>query len=358
MRGHVLAVIGAQYGSEGKGVVVSHLASRYKVHVRVGAPNAGHSFWYMGRVWKQQSIPVGWRNPEAKLVIGRGALVNPTIFERELDAIEQVDAKIGSRIFIDKRAGVLDEHFHEEEGGIHGEIHQRIGSTGEGVGAARVARINRDPANFRHMEDLVEDPKWRHLWRRVNIVDDTPGMLRADIDNGDDVLLEGAQGSGLSLIHGPWPYVTSTDCNSAQLAADVGIPPRFIDQCVAVVRVYPIRVAGNSGPLRNETNWAEISRRTGHQVEEKTTVTLKTRRVGSWDDNLVDGAITLNAPTSIALTFMDYLCPSAEGITEESDLPLLARQFTEYVERRFRTPVSLVGTGGDGWQVVERSTKL
>lgn len=208
------------------------------------------------------------------------------------------------------------------------------------------------------MEDLAEDPKWRFLWKRVNIVDNTPGLLADELHGGADILLEGAQGSGLSLIHGPWPYVTSTDCNSGQLAADVGVPPRYIDQCVAVVRVYPIRVAGNSGPLRHETDWDHISERVGKTTEEKTTVTLKTRRIGCWDDTLVDGAVVLNAPTSLAITFMDYLCPEAEGLTDERELPMLARQFTEYVERRFRTPVSMIGTGGPGWQVIERNQKL
>ena len=74
VKGHILAVVGAQYGSEGKGVIVNYLANRYHVHVRTGGPNAGHSFIHKGRIWKMQVIPCGWTNPEAILVLGRGML--------------------------------------------------------------------------------------------------------------------------------------------------------------------------------------------------------------------------------------------------------------------------------------------
>ena len=349
-KSHVLAVVGAQYGSEGKGVIVNYLANRYHVHVRTGGPNAGHSFIHKGRVWKMQVIPCGWTNPEAILVLGRGMLVNPEILLRELEAIRGVDPTIDDRLIIDTQAGILDRSFHEEEGGTEGELHQRIGSTGEGVGAARIARIRRDPSRFKLAKDIADEYGLRRYLR-----ENTPKLLQQYLKGGQNILLEGTQGSGLSLIHGPWPYVTSHDTNAAQLAADAGIPPMLVTRVLLVVRTYPIRVAGNSGPLKNELTWEEISRRVGKQVVERTTVTNKVRRIGEWDEELLDNAITLNRPTSIAITFMDYLSPQDEGKTQWGDLSSdTAKRFIRYVESRFRVQVSLIGTGGPNWNIVDR----
>ncbi|KKK79193.1 hypothetical protein LCGC14_2835950, partial [marine sediment metagenome] len=143
-RGTVTALVGAQYGSEGKGVIAAKIAHLYSVHVRTGGPNAGHSFIHEGKVHVQQVIPCGWKNPRAKLVIGAGMLLDMGQLRREIRVIEKYDPGILDRLWIDSAAGVLDPRFHEQEGGTKGEIHERIGSTGEGVGAARVARINRD----------------------------------------------------------------------------------------------------------------------------------------------------------------------------------------------------------------------
>ena len=149
--------------------------------------------------------------------------------------------------------------------------------------------------------------------------------------------------------------MTSHDTNAAQLAADAGLPPMLVTRVLLVVRTYPIRVAGNSGPLKNELTWEEISRRVGKQVVERTTVTNKVRRIGEWDEELLDNAITLNRPTSIAITFMDYLSPQDEGKTQWGDLSSdTAKRFIRYVESRFRVQVSLIGTGGPNWNIVDR----
>jgi adenylosuccinate synthase len=340
MKGYALAVVGAQYGSEGKGAIVNHIADQFDIHVRVGAPNAGHTFWHKGRKAVMQSIPCGWKNPKAKLVLGRGALINPEILNREIKMLkEEWGQDLHNRLFIDTKAGCLDPRFHELEGGVHGEAHKRIGSTGEGVGPARMARMNRKADEFQLMESVAE--KWGlEEYLQFN----TPQMLDHLMRSGSHVLIEGTQGSGLSLIHGPWPFCTSTDTNAAQMLADCGIAPSWLQRVIIVARTYPIRVAGNSGPLKGELSWEELSQKLGRKVEERTTVTKKVRRVGVWDDELIEQAVTLNAPTSIALTFMDYLDPQVYG---QRHLSELCERFIEYVERRFGTPVSMAGTGGE-----------
>lgn len=354
-RGNVLALIGGQYGSEGKGVIVAHLAGRYQIHVRVGAPNAGHSFKHLGKVWKMQSIPVGWKDPNALLVIGAGALINPDILIDELEAVKRVDPTVEQRLRIDAMAGILDPAFYTAEGGTQGEIHKRIGSTGEGVGAARVARIMRNPDAFYHFKDLVKQPLYANLSR---MMDDTVTLINTHNQRGANVLLEGSQGVNLSLVHGPWPYVTSNDCGAAQLAADIGISPRYINQIMVVARANPIRVAGNSGPLKNEITWEELSNRLGKPVLERTTVTRKIRRIGEWDEDLIAKAVLLNGPTSFAFTFADYLDSAVAGVDKYALLTDRVIRFLHYLERRFTVPVSMVGTGGSDWSVIETGASI
>ena len=117
-RGKLCVMVGGQYGSEGKGAIARHLADRYDVHVRVGSPNAGHTFYWNGAKHVMQSIPCGWINERAKIVIGRGALLNHKALMRELVHVMQWYPDFLERLYIDANAGVLDERFHEQEGGV------------------------------------------------------------------------------------------------------------------------------------------------------------------------------------------------------------------------------------------------
>ena len=304
-RGKMCALVGGQYGSEGKGAIARHVADRYRVHVRVGSPNAGHTIYWQGAKHVMQSIPCGWINPDARIVIGRGALLNMRLLMNELVHILRYYPDFLDRLYIDSCAGILDERFHEQEGGVDGEMHRRIGSTGEGVGPARIARLERDPEKFRLFGDVCDDYGLSEC-----CVNDTPGLIAGWQDAGEDVLIEGTQGSGLSLLHSHWPYCTSVDTNAAGMISEVGVAPSRLTDVLMVCRTYPIRVAGNSGPMKGETTWDEISERVGHPVEERTTVTKKVRRVAHWDPELFRQSELLNAPTEIALTFCDYVDPT------------------------------------------------
>lgn len=313
MAGKITAVIGAQYGSEGKGAVVHALANKYNVHVRVGSPNAGHTFYWNDEKHVMQSIPCGWSNPNALIVIGRGALINMALLSREVEHIEKYYPTFRDRLIIDAKAGVLDECFRAEEGGVCGEMHRRIGSTGEGVGPARMARLSRDPLKFRLFESVAQEYGFGGC-----MYNDTPEIIYHQYQMGSNVMLEGSQGSGLSLLHSYWPYCTSIDTNAAAVASEVGIAPRSLTNVLLVARTYPIRVAGNSGPMNNEITWEELSRRIGKDVSERTTVTKKVRRVGEWDSDLFHRSCILNGPTDVALMFTDYVDPSLYGATDPS----------------------------------------
>lgn len=342
-RGKLTVLVGGQYGSEGKGAVAAHVANKYDVHVRVGSPNAGHTIWWSGDKHVMQSIPCGWINPNANIVIGRGALLNMKQLMKELVHILRYYPTFLDRLIIDGEAGILDEKFHEQEGGTEGEMHRRIGSTGEGVGPARVARINRDPSEFRQFKDVAKEYGLEKC-----IYENTPKYIAKAQNAGLNILIEGTQGSALSLLHSHWPYCTSIDTNAAGIISEVGIAPSRVTDVLMVCRTYPIRVAGNSGPMKNEITWEELNRRVGGGVKaEKTTVTHKTRRIAEWDDELFEQACVLNCPTSIALTFADYVDPvirdcSDRGVVVNSK-PL--KQFL--AEHKLEGRVDLIGTGPD-----------
>lgn len=342
-KGTLIVVIGGQYGSEGKGSIVTSIANEYDVHIRVGSPNAGHTIYWRGEKHVMQSIPCGWINPNAQIVIGRGALLNMKQLTKELVHILRYYPNFLSRLYIDEYAGILDEKFHQEEGGVNGEMHKRIGSTGEGVGPARIARIKRDPNEFKMFGQVAEE------WGLSECVcSNTPDKIALWQDSGYNVLVEGTQGSALSLLHSFYPYCTSIDTNASGIISEVGIAPSRVTDVLMVCRTYPIRVAGNSGPMKNEITWDELNRRMGKEITpEKTTVTHKVRRIAEWDDDLFKQSCILNAPTSVALTFCDYIDPdlyrenSLNTILKSSKLMNFVRNHVNGVQ------VKYFGTGPD-----------
>ena len=348
----VTAVVGGQYGSEGKGKIVAYIANEYGVHVRSGGANAGHSIYHNGQLFKMRQIPCGWINPQAKLIVARGALVDIDLLLEEIEMVSAVDKNIHERVLVDAKAHTISDTHRDMEGGIAGDLHRRIGSTGEGVGAARIARVRRDPTSSTNVAAAAA--LYDNEILNSVITDSTPHVLFNSIRAGVPVLLEGTQGYGLSLIHGPWPYVTSHDTNAATLAADAGISPIYVDDVILVIRTYPIRVAGNSGPMYKETSWQALSAALGREVIERTTVTNKVRRVGQWDEELVEEAVVANAPTQLALMFADYLNTKDYGVTDFDKLSTDTRSFIEYLERMFNIPVTMIGTGPKSEHIIDR----
>lgn len=334
-RSGVLALVGAQWGSEGKGVIAAGLAKHFNAAVRVGGPNAGHSFYHGDDLHKMRGVPCAWVNEAARLFIGAGAVVNPELLVRELDAVNR-------SITIDPQAMLVNHHHEQQEGSIV----KAIGSTGEGVGAARTEKIGRLDARLAGRWDWPDRVKIGPVaWEVAEI-----------LANGGAVMLEGTQGSGLSLHHGSYPFVTSSDTNASGIAAEAGIAPSHIKHTHLVARTYPIRVAGNSGPMGGaELSWDYFIERGIVERPEKTTVTQKVRRIAEWDDGVFNRAVVLNNPCGVWLTFGDYLVPELAGFTDP-DAVMAAPAIREMVTRISRTwslPVLGVGMGGDRWKVAQ-----
>lgn len=367
----VCAVVGGQFGSEGKGAIVAHIAKDYDVHARVGAANAGHTFYTESvacvttherrdgstvyRVptghWEKhvmQQIPcAAYANPDAALAIGPGALISHDIFDREMEVLKQWREGRGLTpfppILVDPRAHVItpDQVCLEAES----DLMERIGSTSttarEGIGQAQADRVMRS-ADCITARDMYGDDNPADSGLTIG---DVPKMLSF----APSVLLEGTQGAGLSLTTGPFPYVTSRNTTIAGLCADVGIAPQRVDRTILVIRTYPIRVADNSGPFFDgsmEIDWGDI----GIDPEtERTTVTKKIRRVATFSPTQVVEAVHLNGATEIALMFCDYLDINARGVTGMGNSSLRRwsqiHELVDLIEQTTSIPVRYLGTG-------------
>jgi adenylosuccinate synthase len=177
-----------------------------------------------------------------------------------------------------------------------------------------------------------------------------PGPM--DLDDVGWVVVEGTQGYGLGLHTENYPQVTSSDCRAIDFLGMAGISPWDLDvgpfEVIVVIRTHPIRVAGNSGPLKDETSWEHLN-----LPEERTTVTNKVRRVGQWDSRLVDQAIRANGgggwndTVKLAVTMLDQKFPEVKNLADSDLWSSEARSWIQDVQDEFETDVAYVGTGPD-----------
>ena len=294
----ILVVQGGSWGSESKGLVVDHLCKERDVDfaVRTGSINAGHTVYYNGKAYKFQQIPVGWTNPNTRLVIGGGAYISPEILESEVELIAQATGQdsdqVRERIFIDHRCGthLHKHHAQEESSGIH----VRMGSTGEGVAAAIVDKLDRktDYALFR---TLPESAKYT--------LGDTTKLLNEAYDNNLQILLEGTQGTMLDLHFGTYPYVTSRQTLAGAWATEAGLSPSLQYEVVLVVRQFPIRVAGNSGPFPAEIDWIPFMREVNRKrLELSLPVVVNEDCVARFEERFIAMSKMLGLPTPATST--------------------------------------------------------
>jgi adenylosuccinate synthase len=327
-------VVGGQYGSEGKGKVVALLASRSKSPwlVRCGGPNSGHTVTIDGNDVILRQVPCCSEPHRATFCISAGCAIDETVLLRELDLLH-IDRQ---RIIVDPRAVIVTEEDREAER----RALRDIASTCSGTGAASVRRMSRrSDVSLANTSDAI--------LQRCRVETVAP-LLHNMLDNGGDVIVEGTQGFALSLLHGPdYPFVTSRDTTAAGFAMEVGVSPRLINEIVMVVRTFPIRVGGPSGPFADEISWDEIATISGAPkvFPEYTSVTKRLRRVARFDIEAVKLACQYNRPTSIAVMGLDRIEFSNTGVNAVHDLTAKAKAFLENLERATGIPVEFVGTG-------------
>jgi adenylosuccinate synthase len=322
-------LIGGAYGSEGKGHLAYHLAPEYDVLVRVGGPNAGHNVIPDGGTpFTHRSLPSGTLAGQARLFIGAGAVLNVDRGDKNLLQEIAVEAEL--------------------------ELKKTIGSTGQGGGAATARRISRTADVV-----LAGDVRALKPYTQRPVVD----LLEEAYARGERIMLEGTQGTGLSLYHGSYPHVTSRDTTVSGCLAESGIAPGRVRKVVMVCRTYPIRVMDpekhTSGPMSREVTWDEIAARSGIPVEslkeaEVGSVTKNPRRVGEFDWDQLRRASVLNAPTDIALTFADYLSIENRKARRFEQLTEETIHFIAEVERVAAARVSLIGVDFHPRSIIDR----
>jgi adenylosuccinate synthase len=264
-----------------------------------------------------------------------------------LREIEECDVD-PARLHIDRNAVLISAADREQE--ANERLGYRVRSTLTGTGAATARKVLRS-------EDVALASSVAELQPYLA---DASEELNRRIDHGEYVIIEGTQGFGLSLHHSvQFPYATSRDTTSANFLAEAGLSPRLVDDIYLVLRTYPIRVSGNSGPLKDELTWETIKERAGYVgiLAEYTTVTGRLRRVGEFDWELAGRAVGVNRPTGIAIHGADYLDYRDYGKSCWTDLTENSRAFVHTVESRLHAPVSFVFTGpGEGHLIDRRSS--
>lgn len=333
-------LVGGQFGSEGKGNIARYLSSEYDLLVRSGGPNAGHSIPTDtdSGTHVQHHLPSGTTTSDAQLLLTPGAVLYPSGL---LDEIANSRVEAG-RLWIDPQATIITDAHRTAEG----ELSRTIGSTGQGVGMATAGRIVERSGGTLLAKDIEElRPYLRPSFE----------VIEEAMAEGGRILVEGTQGTGLSLLHGDYPWVTSRDTTASGLLAEAGIPPSRVNRVIMVCRTFPIRVQDppeegrTSGPMHREISWAEVARRSGLDEEElkrqeHTTTTHRLRRVGEFDWSLLHKASALNGPTDIALTFADQLDIRNSDARRFEQLTRPTLEFIAEVERVSSAHVSLIST--------------
>jgi len=346
-------IIDGQWGSTGKGLLCGYLALKHSPDTAVcnfGA-NAGHTFTFDdGRAVMTQALPTAIVSPSVKKVLlGPGAIVDPSILNEEMDKYS--DLLKGKEIYIHPMAAVIFPcHRDKERGSLN-----RVSSTCKGVGAAQADKI------MRVRGAVVND--CRTIFEG-NIIIPTVEEFTEMLMSSETLQIESAQGMELGINSGGfYPYCTSRDVNVHQVLSDCGIPYGIRPKIFVTMRTFPIRVGdafgiggekvGTSGPVypdQKEITWEMLN-----VPEEKTTVTKKVRRIFTWSDSNYKKMITMLNPDSVFLNFTNYLeensgfgSPKTGDFVDHLDLM--------YESMKGRGPiVRWIGVGPKDNDVIERT---
>jgi adenylosuccinate synthase len=326
-------VVGGFYGDEGKGKILAYMSLRDspKIAVRGGVgANAGHTFVHENNKYKVRMLPSAILNDSTRLLIGAGVVLTPNILTSEIEKYST-----NNRTFVDRQCGIVEEHHIELDGGSD-HLKKTVGTTGTGTGPANADRALRTLKLAEDMPMLTQ------------YLDDVSKTVNETIDEGSPVLVEGTQGTYLSLYHGIYPFVTSKDVTASGICSDIGIGPKKVDNVLVVFKSYVTRVG--SGPLPNEVTSREALLK---GWTEYGSVTGRLRRSSSFNMDLAKRAVMLNSATQLAITKMDVLFPSCAGIRDFSKLTADAKKFILNVEEETGVPVVLVGTGQEVYDVID-----
>ncbi len=414
-----VVVVGAQWGDEGKGKIVDALAEHADVVVRYqGGANAGHTVVSGDEEFILHQIPSGILHPRTCCVIGSGVVLDPETFLAELDQLEGRGIALQGRLKLSDRAHLVLPVHKQLDRATGG----KIGTTGRGIGPAYEDKVGRRGVRLADLRDLSrarehvrvlvraandrftllghpdradsaahEDLLVRLAPRLLPLTIDTGRLIHERLGKGDNVLLEGAQGSLLDLDHGTYPFVTSSHTTAGGATIGAGIGPTAVDAVLGVVKAYTTRV-GN-GPLPTEAA-EEAAARLRELGGEFGATTGRPRRCGWFDAVVVQYSARVNGLTQLAVTKLDVLdsipkipvcvgyrlageaveefpaaapvlgtvvpvyeelngwCQSTGGARALGDLPKEARAYLDRIQELVGVPIAYVSVGNRRDQLV------
>ena len=332
-----VAVVGAQWGDEGKGKIVDWLSERADVVVRFqGGHNAGHTLVIDGNVFKLSLLPSGVVRGGKLSVIGNGVVIDPWALRREIEEIatKGVEVTPENLMIAENACLILPLHRELDQAREAARGGQTIGTTGRGIGPAYEDKVGRrairmcDLSSLAALDARLDELLLHHnaLRRGFGIGDADKEVLKAELSEvaphvlpyagavwrrldaerraGKRILFEGAQGAMLDIDHGTYPYVTSSNTVAGQAAAGAGIGPGAIGYVLGITKAYTTRVG--SGPFPTELDDA-VGQGLGERGYEFGTVTGRRRRCGWFDAVMVRQAVKISGIKGIALTKLDVL---------------------------------------------------
>jgi adenylosuccinate synthase len=328
-------LVGAQWGDEGKGKIIDVLTEQADVVVRTqGGNNAGHTVHLHGQRYILHLVPSGILRKKKTCVIGNGVVVDPVSLVEEIQGLRKLGVRIDDNLFLSETAHLVLPYHRELD--AHRETvkgKNKIGTTKRGIGPAygdKAARTGLRVIDLLHPErfkallqaKIKENNgilrafgakplsfKQVHASYRAAgdflkpFVTNTVILLHEALERGDDILLEGAQGTFLDIDHGTYPFVTSSNTTAGGACTGSGIPPNRIDRVVGVMKAYTTRVG--EGPLPTEN--AEIADMLHAMGREFGATTGRPRRCGWFDAVATRHACRLNGIDDLAVTNTDGL---------------------------------------------------
>jgi adenylosuccinate synthase len=407
-----LIIVGAQWGDEGKGKIVDLLTSHFDIVARYqGGHNAGHTVIIDGRKYVLHLIPSGILHPQKLCAIGNGVVIDPIALKKEIDELSAAGISCRNRLFISNRAHViLEYHRLVEKGDEDRRGEEKIGTTNRGIGPAYEDKIGRRGLRIC---DLADSQKLRrHLeesFRTKQISDsldlesiyqntcslahdlseyfaDVAELLNQSIDDGKNVLFEGAQGTLLDVDHGTYPFVTASSATAGGACTGTGVGPTRIDGVIGISKAYTTRVG--EGPFPTELP-GELGQQIRNKGQEYGASTGRPRRCGWFDAVVVQYSRLINNLSTLVITKLDVLDELSEikictgyrykgallrsfppeiqvlgecqpeyisvkgwnrktaGIQAFEELPLLARDYLNRLSDLVKTEISLISTGPD-----------
>jgi len=420
-------VVGLQWGDEGKGKVVDILAEHSDIVVRYGGgANAGHTVVVGDSRFALHLLPSGSVRPDTECVIANGVVVDPDVLIQEIDTLAEKGISLDGRLRISENAHVvLDYHKQEDQLREDSLAKNKIGTTIRGIGPCYADKVGRSYSvrmgDLRDIEALESKLKtiveyknkiFMALYNAKSIVTaeilekckiyadrllpfttDTTEFLHKSIAGGKSILFEGAQGSLLDLDHGTFPFVTSSNSSALGMPAGSGVPAKFVDKFIGLIKAYTTRVGAGPFPAEQDNETGQYIRDKGNEYG---TTTGRPRRCGWFDAVPVSYSVTIGGIDEVALMHLDTLSgleelkicraykingqettffpankarlSKAEPVYETmpgwsddltevcsfQDLPVNAQNYVRRIEEHIGKPITFVGVGPKRSQTIFR----